>query len=103
MEIKEFVAEGNLRVDVFLSEKAGLTRSAVKKLCEGGHVFLCERPVKAGETVRAGETVKVEIPDPVPIAAKPEELPIDIVYEDDDLAVVNKAQGMTVHAGAGNF
>ena len=103
MEIKQFVAESSFRVDVFLSEKSGLTRSAVKKLSEEGKVFLEGRPAKAGETVKAGQTVSVEIPDPAPIAAKPEDIPIDIVYEDADLAVVNKAQGMTVHAGAGNY
>ena len=103
MEIKQFVAESSFRVDVFLSEKSGLTRSAVKKLSEEGKVFLEDRPAKAGETVKAGQTVSVEIPDPAPIAAKPEDIPIDIVYEDADLAVVNKAQGMTVHAGAGNY
>ncbi len=103
MEIKQFVAESSFRVDVFLSERSGLTRSAVKKLSEEGKVFLGGRPAKAGETVRAGQTVTVEIPDPTPIAAKPEDIPVDIVYEDADLAVVNKAQGMTVHAGAGNY
>ncbi len=103
MEIKQFVAEDTFRVDVFLSEKSGLTRSAVKKLADGGKVFADGRPAKAGDTVRAGQTVSVEIPDPTPIAAKPEDIPIEIIYEDADLAVVNKAQGMTVHAGAGNF
>ncbi len=103
MESKQFVAEGNLRVDVFLSEKSGLTRSAVKKLADEGKVLVGGKPVKAGEMLKAGETVEVVIPDPVPIAAKPENIPIEIVYEDGDLAVVNKAQGMTVHAGAGNY
>ncbi len=103
MESKQFVAEGSFRVDVFLSEKSGLTRSAVKKLADEGRVFLDGRPVKAGEMMKAGQTVLAEIPDPIPIAAKPEDIPIEILYEDDDLAVVNKAQGMTVHAGAGNY
>ncbi len=103
MESKQFVAEDTFRVDVFLSERSGLTRSAVKKLADGGRVFVEGKPAKAGDTVKAGQTVSVEIPDPTPIAAKPEDIPIEIVYEDADLAVVNKAQGMTVHAGAGNF
>ncbi len=58
---------------------------------------------KAGTMLKAGEKVEICIPDPVPIAAKPEDIPIEIVYEDEDIAVVNKPQGMTVHAGAGNY
>ncbi len=103
MTKNEFTAEGNLRVDVFLSEKTSLTRSAVKKLAEEGHVFVNQKPVKAGEVLKPGQVVEIEIPDPKPIAAKPEDIPLDIVYQDDDLAVVNKKQGMTVHAGNGNY
>ncbi len=102
MKRMEFDAEP-LRVDVFLAEKTGLTRSAIKKLAEGGHVFADGKAVKAGETLKRGQIAAVEIPDPRPIRAKPEDLPLDIVYEDDDLAIVNKAQGMTVHAGNGNL
>lgn len=89
------------RADVFVSECTGLTRSAVKKLADGGHILVNGAPAKAGQMLRAGETVSVEIPAPVPIRARPEDIPLDIVYEDTDIAVVNKPQGMTVHAGAG--
>ena len=103
MNRQQFVAEEPLRVDVFVSEKISLTRSAVKKLAEEGHLFASNRPVKAGYVLKAGEEVTIEIPDPVPIAAKPEDIPLDIIYEDEDLAVINKPQGMTVHAGSGNY
>ncbi len=103
MNREQFAAEEALRVDVFLSEKTSLTRSAVKKLTEEGHVLVSGKPVKAGYVLKAGEEVTIEIPDPKPIAAKPEDIPIDIVYEDEDIAVVNKPQGMTVHAGSGNY
>ena len=103
MNREQFAAEEALRVDVFLSEKTSLTRSAVKKLTEEGHVLVSGKPVKAGYVLKAGEEVTVEIPDPKPIAAKPEDIPLDIVYEDEDIAVVNKPQGMTVHAGSGNY
>ena len=99
--MNEYVVEAPCRADVFVSERTGLTRSAVKKLADGGHVFADGVPVKAGQTLKAGTKVGVEIPAPVPIRAKPEDIPIDIVYEDEDIAVVNKPQGMTVHAGAG--
>ena len=52
--------------------------------------------------MKAGDIAEICIPDPVPIAARAEDIPLDIVYQDDDIAVVNKPQGMTVHAGAGN-
>ncbi len=103
MNREQFAAEEALRVDVFLSEKTSLTRSAVKKLTEEGHVLVSGKPVKAGYVLKAGEEVTIEIPDPKPIAAKPEDIPLDIVYEDEDIAVVNKPQGMTVHAGSGNY
>lgn len=99
--MNEYVVEVPCRADVFVSERAGLTRSAVKKLADGGHLFADGVPVKAGQLLKAGAKVTVEIPAPVPIRAQPEDIPVDIVYEDEDIAVVNKPQGMTVHAGAG--
>lgn len=90
------------RIDVFVSEMTGLTRSAVKRLAERELLFLNGKSVKAGTPVRAGDTVVVSIPDPEPIEAEPEDIPLKIVYEDDDFAIVDKPQGMTVHAGAGN-
>lgn len=96
-----FTAEADCRADVLISERAGITRSYAKKLADEGRVFADGKTVKAGQTVKAGTQVELEIPEPKPICAKPEDIPLDIVYEDDDLAVVNKPQGMTVHAGAG--
>ncbi len=98
----ELVTAESLRVDVFLSKNTELTRSAVKKLADEGGVLVDGRPAKAGEVLKTGQKVILTVPDPKPIAAVPEEIPIDIVYEDEDFAVVNKSQGMTVHAGNGN-
>ncbi len=103
MNEQTFTAHSEERADVFVSEQTGLTRSAVKKLCDGGNVLVNGTPVKAGYSLRMGEVVTVFVPDPVPTKAQPEDLPVEIVYEDDDIAVINKAQGMTVHAGAGNY
>lgn len=104
MNRETFTAEENVsRADLFLSEKLPFTRSALKRLFESGHITLNGKSVKAGAPVKAGDVYTVEIPDPEPILARPEDIPLDIVYEDDDIAVVNKAQGMTVHAGNGNY
>ena len=103
MERLKFTAEAPCRADLFLSGKTDLTRSAVKKLADADMVWVNGVPAKAGTALKGGDSVEICIPDPTPIAAKPEDIPIDIVYEDDDIAVVNKPQGMTVHAGAGNY
>ena len=103
MNEKQFtLANACPRIDVVLSEELGLTRSAIKKLADRGLVTLGGKSVKAGQSAKAGEVVKVLLPDPEPIEAQPEDIPLAIVYEDSDFAVVNKPQGMTVHAGAGN-
>lgn len=104
MEIKRITARDNYaRADVFLcGEIEGYTRSSVKKLFESGNVKLCGKAVKASQSVQAGAEYEVTLPDAVEYAAKPEDIPVDIVYEDRDIAVVNKPQGMTVHMGNGN-
>lgn len=91
------------RADIFLSENLeGYTRSAVKRLFDGG-VLINGKPVKPSSPVSLGAEAEVTLPEAVEYAAKPEEIPIEIVYEDADIAVVNKPQGMTVHMGNGNF
>lgn len=104
MKKATFTARENFtRADVFLSENIdGYTRSAVKKLFESGLVKINGKPVKASQQVFCGAVAEVELPDPVEYSARPEDIPIDIVYEDEDIAVVNKPQGMTVHIGNGN-
>lgn len=102
MNKQTFTAQDCVRADVFLSGSLGITRSAVKKLADDGHIFVNGKAVKAGFILRAGDSVTADIPDPQPIEARPEDIPVDIVYEDGDFAVVNKRQGMTVHAGNGN-
>ncbi len=102
MKRLKFQAESPIRADVFLSERSGLTRSAVKRLADAGMVWVNDVSAKAGACLKAGDIAEICIPDPVPIAARAEDIPLDIVYQDDDIAVVNKPQGMTVHAGAGN-
>lgn len=90
------------RADLFLSENLQGSRSSVKKLFQNGNVLCNGAEVKASRHVSAGEVFKVTLPDPVEYSAKPENIPLDIIYQDDDLAVINKPQGMTVHAGNGN-
>lgn len=105
MERRFFVAEENhKRLDGFLSEQTeDFTRSRFKKLIEDGCVSVNGSPVKkAGESVKKGDEILIVLPDPVEYSVKAENIPIDIVYQDGDIAVVNKPQGMTVHVGNGN-
>lgn len=105
MDKRLYVAEGNCkRLDVFLSEQTDeFTRSRIKKLIEDGNVCVGGKTVtKAGADIKAGEEVTIIIPDAVEYAVQPENIPIDVVYQDTDFAVVNKPQGMTVHVGNGN-
>jgi 23S rRNA pseudouridine1911/1915/1917 synthase len=105
MDNRFFIAEeGGKRLDVFLSERMeDCTRSRLKKLIEEGQVCVHGKiTTKAGAEIKAGDEVSVCIPDAVEYEVKPENIPIDIVYQDADLAVVNKPQGMTVHVGNGN-
>lgn len=96
-------AENCVRADIYLSQcLREMTRSAVKKLFEGGLVTVNGRAAKPSQGISEGDVLVCSLPDPVEIAARPEDIPLDIVYEDDDIAVVNKQQGLTVHVGNGN-
>ena len=104
MTVRRLLAEQPCkRLDVFLSARLGVTRSAAKKLLDGGHITVGGKAVKASRPVNAGEEVVAEIPDPETLDLTPQDIPVDIVYEDEDIAVVNKPQGLTVHAGSGNL
>ena len=91
------------RLDRFLSETCeGLTRSALQTLIEEERVQVNGSCVPKRYKMRAGDRVTVEVPDPQPIEAVPQNIPLEIVYEDADLLVVNKPKGMVVHPAPGN-
>ncbi len=91
------------RVDQFLARTVpDLTRSAVQRLLEEGAVTLGGEPVKKNRKTEAGEVYVVDLPDPEPIEALPQNIPLDVVYEDEDVIVVNKPVGMVVHPAAGH-
>lgn len=95
--------DAGTRADVFLAAKLGVSRSNMQKLLEDGRVKRGEKIIKANYKVRAGEMFVVDIPEPEPIEAVPENIPLDIIYEDDDVVVLNKARGMVVHPAPGNY
>ena len=105
METRHFIAEEPCpRADVCLCNLLeGFTRSAVKKLFEADGVKINGRAAKPSQAVAVGDEIEAVLPDVKEAEAKPEDIPIDIVYEDGDIAVINKQQGLTVHAGNGNL
>ena len=92
------------RLDKFLSDSVeGLSRSSLTKLIEDGKVTVGEKAVKKNYKVADGDRVMVLIDDPKPVDITPEDIPLDIVYEDEHLLVVNKPKGMVVHPAPGNY
>ncbi len=89
------------RVDVFLSLNTDLTRSHIKKLCDEGNIFIDGLTAKAKKTLKIGQTVEVNLPKIKNLDVEAKDIEIDVVYQDTDIAVINKPQGMTVHAGNG--
>ena len=91
------------RLDVFASELADITRSRAGALIRQGSVALDGVPqTKAGIKLKAGAAVRLEVPPAAPVAVEAEDIALDILYQDDDLAVVFKPSGMVVHPAAGN-
>ena len=90
------------RLDAYLASATELTRSAAVRLIEEGQVTLGGKPANKKDKVKAGDEVMVSLPEPEPDEAIPQDIPLDIVYEDEDILVVNKPCGMVVHPAAGN-
>lgn len=90
------------RADIALSSLIpDLTRSQVRRLIDEGLILVEGRPVKPSKKLSGGESVYVTQPPPQPLEAKPQDIPVHILYEDDYIVIVNKPRGMTVHPGAG--
>lgn len=93
------------RLDKWLSScsEITLTRSALQALMNEQRILADGKPVRKNDKSRAGMSITIEMPDPEPLELVPENIPLDIVYEDDDLLVVNKPKGMVVHPAPGNY
>ncbi len=94
--------DAGARLDAFLAGKMEKTRSSVQKLIEEENVRLNGTPVAKNARLREGDRVEAAEPPPEVLDVKPQNIPLDIVYEDQDLLVVNKPKGMVVHPAAGN-
>ncbi len=92
-----------LRMDAALAQEFSISRSAAQQWLENGLVTIAEGRVAKNYKLRGGESIAVTPPEPIPYEAKAEDIPLDIVYEDAHLLVVNKPKGMVVHPAAGHY
>ncbi len=106
MEEINFIYENNdsVRIDKYIAENVEeITRNAVINLIEKGNVTVNGKTVSKSYKLKLGDKILVLIPEPENMKAEPENIPLDIVYEDNDLLVVNKPKGMVVHPAPGNY
>jgi len=102
MEITVLENESGNRIDKFLAERTEMSRSAIVMLIEDDYIFVNNYLIKKNYIVKEGDSIEINIPEPKKLDIEEQNIPIDIVYEDNDLLVVNKKQGMVVHPAIGN-
>lgn len=95
------VDTGGIRLDVYLSKQLDFSRAKVQKLIDDGNVKINGEGVKSKQLTVIGSEVEINMPAPTELSVKAVDIPLDIVYQDGDLAVINKQQGLTVHQGSG--
>lgn len=103
LQLLEVRAEAaGARLDSFLAGQLGeISRTRIQRAIEDGDVLVNQRVAKSSYRLRAGDQIEIDLPEPPPVELIPEAIPLDIVYEDDDLIVVDKPAGLVVHPGAG--
>ncbi|MCF7925316.1 MAG: RluA family pseudouridine synthase [Candidatus Izimaplasma sp.] len=94
--------ENNKRIDRFLRSKLDLSRNVIQHYIKDAHILVNSETTKANYKIKSEDIITIDPPEPKKINLAPENIPLDIIYEDDDVAVVNKPEGMVVHPGAGN-
>jgi 23S rRNA pseudouridine1911/1915/1917 synthase len=93
----------DIRLDVYLtSQMSGYTRSHIHHMLEEGYVTVGGKSCKAGQKLKIGQIIEVVVPKPVLLNVEPQNIPICIVYEDEDIVIINKQKGLVVHPAAGN-
>ena len=91
-----------IRIDKFIADNYDLTRSAIQKLIENNNILVNNKTISKNYKLREGDNVIINVPEPVELDVIPQNIPVEIVYEDDELLVVNKPKAMVVHPAAGN-
>ena len=103
--LKKIIAndEDNVRLDIYISTKdSDLSRERVKKLIEEGNVLVNGSAKKSSYKIKLGDVIEINIPELKECSIEPQDIPVEVMYEDDDIIVVNKPKGMVVHPANGN-
>jgi 23S rRNA pseudouridine1911/1915/1917 synthase len=95
-------AARGVRADRLVADASGLSRSFVQKLIEDGRLTLGGRAVKSNTLLEPGAQLELDVPPPTPLEAEPDDIPLDVVYEDDDVLIVNKPAGLVTHPAPGH-
>ncbi len=98
-----YSGEGSKRLDAYLAEQLEITRSHAEKLIVDGFVTVNEKAAAKSHKLKSGDRVCATVPEPAPLDISAENIPLEVVYEDEHLLVVNKPKGMVVHPAAGNY
>ena len=102
-QIEAHAAEAGVRLDVWLERRLpDLSRSRIQSLLRAGHITVDGKPAKPHRKVQAGMRAEIEVPAPSPVAVLPQDIALDVLFEDADVIVINKAAGMVVHPSAGH-
>jgi 23S rRNA pseudouridine1911/1915/1917 synthase len=96
-------ADKDMRLDVFLTDEIeGQSRSSLQRIISTGLVLVNSKPERSSYRLRVGDIITVNLPEPTALNVEPEDIPLDVIYEDEFLIVINKPQGMVVHPAAGH-
>ena len=95
--------EAGMRLDAYIAAVSDLSRSAAARLIEAGSVTVNGRLAEKKRAIAEGDVIEITLPEPEECEAQPEDIPLDVVYEDGDIIVINKPQGMVVHPAPGNY
>ena len=95
--------EVGMRLDAYIAAVSDLSRSAAARLIESGSVTVGGKPAEKKRILAEDDVVEITLPEPEECEAQPEDIPLDVVYEDDDIIVINKPEGMVVHPAPGNY
>ncbi|MBQ6488915.1 MAG: RluA family pseudouridine synthase [Solobacterium sp.] len=99
----EAAEDSGVRIDRYLSDVSDLSRSRVQALVKEGMITVNGKPVKSSYAVCAGDIIEADVPEDQPLDLQPENIPLDILYEDEDVIVINKPKGMIVHPASGIY
>lgn len=102
MQLTVTEIDAGKRIDAFIAENSELSRARIQKLIDDNNITANGAAVSKSYRVKCADEIVIELPEPEPSEALPEDIPLDIVYEDSDVIVINKPKGMVVHPAAGN-